>query len=166
MDYILGRKVTSDKKFDIWTISQFLHNERNHQYFFSSISISLTLFMIQVAEVWIDWLFVVLCPAEEYFTDMETSQLPVKDCKIKAYARRSRPLRWDWSLSCHTCCDIGLQFFWSHLKDHPIQLPLTTHKGRFGANLIKCCILLIYLMYFPDRTPILQTYAWSYLKFG
>jgi hypothetical protein len=45
-DYILGRKVTLAKKFEIWTISQFLHRGRNRQYFFSWISISLTLFMI------------------------------------------------------------------------------------------------------------------------
>jgi hypothetical protein len=34
-DYILGRKVISAKKFEIWTISQFQHHQRNHQYFFS-----------------------------------------------------------------------------------------------------------------------------------
>jgi hypothetical protein len=33
-DYILGRKITSARKFEIGTISQFLHHERNHQYFF------------------------------------------------------------------------------------------------------------------------------------
>jgi hypothetical protein len=30
----------------------------------------------------IDWLFIVLRPAQEYFTYMETSPLPVKGCKI------------------------------------------------------------------------------------
>ena len=30
----------------------------------------------------IDWLFVVLRPAQEFFTYMETSPLPVKGCKI------------------------------------------------------------------------------------
>jgi hypothetical protein len=34
-DYILGRKVTSARKFEIWKISQFLHHQRNHQYSFS-----------------------------------------------------------------------------------------------------------------------------------
>jgi hypothetical protein len=29
----------------------------------------------------IDWLFTVLRPAEEFFTYMETSPLPVKGCK-------------------------------------------------------------------------------------
>jgi hypothetical protein len=33
-DYILGRKVTLAKKFEIWTISQFLHHQRNLQFFF------------------------------------------------------------------------------------------------------------------------------------
>jgi hypothetical protein len=31
---------------------------------------------------WLGWLFIVLRPAQEYFTSMETSPLPVKDCKI------------------------------------------------------------------------------------
>jgi hypothetical protein len=31
----------------------------------------------------IDYLFIVLRPAQEYFTYMETSPLPVKGCKIK-----------------------------------------------------------------------------------
>jgi hypothetical protein len=30
----------------------------------------------------IDWLFTVLRPAQEFFTYMETSPLPVKGCKI------------------------------------------------------------------------------------
>jgi hypothetical protein len=33
-------------------------------------------------------LFTVLHPTQEYFTYMETSSLPVKGCKILAYARR------------------------------------------------------------------------------
>jgi hypothetical protein len=33
------------------------------------------------------------------------------------------------SLSCHTCCDTGPWFFWSHPKDRPIQSPLTTRMG-------------------------------------
>jgi hypothetical protein len=35
------------------------------------------------------------------------------------------------SLSCHTCCDTGPQFFRSNPKDRPIQSPLTTHKGMW-----------------------------------
>jgi hypothetical protein len=34
-------------------------------------------------------------------------------------------------LSCHKCCDTGQRFFQSHPKDHPIQSPLTTHKGMW-----------------------------------
>jgi hypothetical protein len=33
------------------------------------------------------------------------------------------------SLSCHTRCDTGPWFFRCHLKDRPIQSPLTTHRG-------------------------------------
>jgi hypothetical protein len=58
---------------------------------------------------------------------METSPLPVRGCKT--YTRRSGPLSREGSLSCHTCCDTGSRFFRSHLKDRPIQSPLTTHKG-------------------------------------
>jgi hypothetical protein len=58
---------------------------------------------------------------------METSPLPVKGSKIWAYARRSRPLRREVSLSCHTYCDTGPRFFRSHPKDRPIQSPPKTH---------------------------------------
>jgi hypothetical protein len=34
----------------------------------------------------------ILRPAQEFFTYMETSSLPVKGCKVWAYARRSGPL--------------------------------------------------------------------------
>jgi hypothetical protein len=30
----------------------------------------------------VGWLFTVLCPAQEFFTYMDTSPLPVKGCKI------------------------------------------------------------------------------------
>ena len=36
----------------------------------------------RVVEPFHDWLFIVLRPDQEYFTYMETSQLPVKGCKI------------------------------------------------------------------------------------
>jgi hypothetical protein len=39
------------------------------------------------------------------------------------------PLSREEPLSCHTCCDIGPQFFWFHPKDCPIKSPLTTCKG-------------------------------------
>jgi hypothetical protein len=74
----------------------------------------------EVVDWLIDWLFTVLRPAQEYFTYMETSPLPVKGCKISAYARRSGPLSREGSLSCHTCCDTGPRFFRSHPKDRPI----------------------------------------------
>jgi hypothetical protein len=50
--------------------------------------------------------------------------LPVKAAKF-------RPLSREGSLSCHTCCDTGPQFFRSHPKDSPILSPLTTHKGMW-----------------------------------
>jgi hypothetical protein len=39
------------------------------------------------------------------------------------------------SLSCHTHCDMKPQFFRSHPKDCPIQLPLMTHMGCRGPIL-------------------------------
>jgi hypothetical protein len=79
----------------------------------------------------IDRLIIVLRHAHEYFFYMETLPLLVKGCKILAYARRSWPLSRKDSLSCHTCCDTGPQFFRSHPKERPIQSPLTTHKGMW-----------------------------------
>jgi hypothetical protein len=88
--------------------------------------------MSETSAIWlIDWLFTVLRPAQEFFTYMETLPLPVKGCKIWAYARRSGPLSREGSLSCHTCCDKGPRFFRSHRKDRPIQSPLTTHEGMW-----------------------------------
>jgi hypothetical protein len=63
---------------------------------------------------------------------METSPLPVKGCKIQAYARLLGPLSREGSLSCHTCSDTGPRFTRSHPKDRPIQSPLITHKGCGG----------------------------------
>jgi hypothetical protein len=78
------------------------------------------------------WRGTVLRPAEEFFTYMEMSPLPVKGCKIEADARRSGPLSREGSLSCHTCCDMGPWFYPSLSKDHSIQLPLMTHKGKWS----------------------------------
>jgi hypothetical protein len=85
-----------------------------------------------------------------------TQPWPVKGCKIYAYARRSGlSLIREWSLLCHTCCEMGPRFFavssigppnfnrllrlsrvWGRLKciltessRVPIQWPLTTRKG-------------------------------------
>ena len=65
----------------------------------------------------------------EYFAHMETSPMPVKGCKILAYARHSGPLSREGSLSCHTCCDTGPRVFRSQTNDRSIQSPLTTRKG-------------------------------------
>jgi hypothetical protein len=77
----------------------------------------------------VGWFFNVLRPAQEYFTYMETSPLPVKGCKIQAYGRRSGPLSREGSLSCHKCCDTGPRFFRSHPKDRPILSPYDTPGG-------------------------------------
>jgi hypothetical protein len=79
----------------------------------------------------IDWLFSILSPTQEFFIYMEMSPLPVKDCKIYAYARCIGPLSREGSLSCHTCCDTGPRFFLSHLNDCLIQSPPSTHKGMW-----------------------------------
>jgi hypothetical protein len=70
-------------------------------------------------DILIDWLFTVIRPAQEFFTYMETSLLPVKGCKILAYARRSGSLSREGSSSCHTSCDTGHQFFSSLIEGPP-----------------------------------------------
>jgi hypothetical protein len=80
--------------------------------------------------------FAVLRPAQEYFTSMETSPLPVKGCKIWSYARRSGPLSVEGSLSCHTYCDTVPRFFRSHLKDRPfIRLIQHTNFPYLCSNI-------------------------------
>jgi hypothetical protein len=79
----------------------------------------------------VGWLFIVLQPAQEFFTYMFTSPLLVKGCKIYANARCSGYLSREGYLSCHICCDTGPRFFRSHPKDHPILSTLTTHKGMW-----------------------------------
>ena len=87
----------------------------------------------------IDWLFRVLRPAQEYFTYMETSPLPVKGYKIEAYARRSGPLSREGSLSCHTCCDTGLGmsgFIW---RTAPFSRLLRHARECWGLILTWIC---------------------------
>ena len=45
------------------------------------------------------------------------------------YVRRLWPLSGKGSLLCYTCCDTGLRFLRSHLKDRPNLLTFTTNKG-------------------------------------
>jgi hypothetical protein len=78
-------------------------------------------------------LFIVLRPAQELFTHMETSPLPVKGCKI--YARRSAPLSRGESLSCYTYCDTGLRFFRLHMKDRPFSR-LLRHAWGCGGSIL------------------------------
>jgi hypothetical protein len=83
-------------------------------------------------------------PRVRILTNVETSLLPVMNCKILAYARRSRsgPLSREGYLLCHACCDSGTPF----LRSDPInpinlsiQSPLTTRKGmrRTFSNWMK-----------------------------
>jgi hypothetical protein len=65
----------------------------------------------------------------EFFTNMETSPIPVKGCRVYAYVRRSGPLSRKGSLSCHTCSESGPRFNRSPTKNRSIQSPLTTHEG-------------------------------------
>jgi hypothetical protein len=53
----------------------------------------------------------VLSPTQEYFTYMEMSPLPLKGCKISAYARHSRPLSREGSLFATPVVTQGLGFF-------------------------------------------------------
>ena len=66
------------------------------------------------------------------FFHVETSPLPMKGCKIEAYAHQLRQLNKDGSLSCHSCGDTGPPFLWSHTKDAPIRSPVTRPKGFWG----------------------------------
>ena len=74
--------------------------------------------------------FLVCSSRPRIFAYMEMSPLPVKDCKMLAYVQHPWPLRREGSLSCHTCCDTGLWFLWSLLKDRSNVLPFTTSKEK------------------------------------
>jgi hypothetical protein len=74
-----------------------------------------------------------LPPAQECFTYMDTSSLPMEGCKILAYAWCIGPLSREGSLSCHTCCDTGPQFFRFHPKDPSIQ-SLLRHTWKCGLS--------------------------------
>ena len=45
-----------------------------------------------------------------FFTNMETSPLPMKSCKFFTYAGHSWQLSCEGSLTCHTYCDTGHPF--------------------------------------------------------
>jgi hypothetical protein len=75
-------------------------------------------------------LFIVLCPAQEFATDMEKQPLPEKGWRIQAYTQISGLLS---RVSCHTCCDMWRLVFFPVSSDEPC----TTHKGmrRTHSNL-------------------------------
>jgi hypothetical protein len=65
------------------------------------------------------------CPPNTIFLDLPLQRA----AKFWPYNTRcSGPLSREGSLLCHTCCDMGPRFFWSHPKDRPIQLPFMTYK--------------------------------------
>jgi hypothetical protein len=73
----------------------------------------------------IDWLYNVLRPSQEIFTYMETSPSPVKGCEIKAYARRSRPLSREGSLSC---------LLWHVTSVFPVSSEGPPHSVAFSTH--------------------------------
>jgi hypothetical protein len=61
---------------------------------------------------------------------LNASSSPSLHCTVRQKTSRSRIGLWaEGTLSCHTCCDMGPRFFRFHLKECPIQSPLTTCKG-------------------------------------
>jgi hypothetical protein len=62
----------------------------------------------------------VLRLAQEFLTCIESSSLPVKGCKISAYARCPGCLSREGYLTCPTWSYTGPRFFRSRPKDRPI----------------------------------------------
>jgi hypothetical protein len=79
----------------------------------------------------LDWLFTVLLSAQEFFTYMETSPLPVKGCKICLCSALRASEQGGIFILPHLLWHGTSVFFWSHPKDRPIQSPLTTHEGMW-----------------------------------
>jgi hypothetical protein len=101
----------------IYDMDEELHGKLLSQirgFTWKSRSIVLFNFFAPFIQYWlIDWLIIYGFTSRSRIFHLykETSPLPVKGCKIKAYARRLGPLsRWGF-LSCHTCCDTGPRFF-------------------------------------------------------
>jgi hypothetical protein len=76
----------------------------------------------------IDRLFIILRPAQEYFTYMKTS-LPVKGCKIQVYAGCAGPLSREGPLSCQPCCNTGPRFFRLIRRTAPLSRLLRHTRG-------------------------------------
>jgi hypothetical protein len=71
----------------------------------------------------------------------------VKGCKILAYARHSRRLSREGSLSCHTWCDTVPRFFRSHPNDQRILSPLTTLEGVWSIFFLYSAYLILHEYY-------------------
>ena len=100
---------------------------------------------------------------------METSLLPVADCKI-FFAWRLWPLRrggGGGSVSCHTCCDTRPRFLRSHAKNRPIACSFTISKeyqGIFLPDSLEgianyCNFTITNRLYIVHSSLILQNYA-------
>jgi hypothetical protein len=80
----------------------------------------------------IDWLIIYCFTSRSrifhLYKDVTITGEGLQNLDLK-YARRSRPLSREGSLSCHTYFDTRTRFFRSHSKDRPIQSPFTTHMG-------------------------------------
>jgi hypothetical protein len=104
----------------------------------------------------IDWLFTVL--RSRIFN-------LYGDVTIAGEGLQNLGLCREGSLSCHTCCDMGPQFFRSHQKDRPIQSPLTIHEVMWriysnqdphGDNGSKPNSNLICILVWQSNVPIIK----------
>jgi hypothetical protein len=100
------------------------------------------------------------------FTYMETSPLPVKGYKMWPMLGTQGlwlSLSREGSLSCHTCCDTGPRFFWSHPKDldRPIQSPLTTQGDVEDLFLYSGRIFLREYCFFFLRNHLKNLFPWA-----
>jgi hypothetical protein len=67
---------------------------------------------------WFVWL-IFLCPAQKSW----------KAAKFRPIYSAPRAFAQRGIFLCHTWCDTGPRFFWSHLKNRPIYSPPTAHQG-------------------------------------
>jgi hypothetical protein len=77
----------------------------------------------------IDRSIIVLRPAKEFFTCIETSPLPVKVCKFSPMLGAQGLCAGRDVYRATPAVTQGLSFFRSHPKDRPILSPLKTHNG-------------------------------------
>ena len=81
----------------------------------------------EVHGLWISYLL--------FYVQPNCGDVTITGERLVNFALSSGPLSMAGSLSCHTRCDTGPRFFWSHPNDRPNQTPLTTRKGCGGSIL-------------------------------